>query len=100
MDDLELSALYTGYGYQVRFVEFGPVREGKAKLEEAFEALNKDMAVSMEWAYAEIRKIQKAARSGKPLVKPRWPLLILRTPKVRSSLFSSFLARLVSLRHE
>ena len=36
----------------------------------------------MEWALAEIHKIQKAARTGKPLVKPRWPVLILRTPKV------------------
>lgn len=35
----------------------------------------------MEWALAEIKKIQTAARSGSPIVKPRWPLLILRTPK-------------------
>lgn len=35
----------------------------------------------MEWAISEIHKIQKAARSGNPIVKPRWPVLILRTPK-------------------
>lgn len=35
----------------------------------------------MEWALAEIKKIQIAARSGNPIVKPRWPVLILRTPK-------------------
>jgi len=35
----------------------------------------------MDWALAEIKKIQKAARSGKPIVKPRWPVLIMRTPK-------------------
>lgn len=35
----------------------------------------------MEWALNEIHKIQKAARSGNPIVKPRWPVLILRTPK-------------------
>src|ERR1700733_1570656 len=35
----------------------------------------------MEWALAEIRNIQKAARPGHPILKPRWPILILRTPK-------------------
>lgn len=35
----------------------------------------------MEWALAEIKKIQAASRSGNPIVKPRWPVLILRTPK-------------------
>ncbi|EHK96318.1 putative phosphoketolase [Glarea lozoyensis 74030] len=33
------------------------------------------------WALDEIHKIQKAARSGKPIMKPRWPVLIMRTPK-------------------
>ena len=36
----------------------------------------------MEWALAEIKKIQTAARTGKPIIKPRWPVLIMRTPKV------------------
>lgn len=40
------------------------------------------MAASMEWAVSEIKKIQSAARSGKAIVKPRWPVLIMRTPKV------------------
>jgi xylulose-5-phosphate/fructose-6-phosphate phosphoketolase len=40
------------------------------------------MAASMRWALSEIKKIQKAARSGNPIVKPRWPVLVLRTPKV------------------
>jgi len=35
----------------------------------------------MEWALGEIKKIQHAARSGNPIVKPRWPMLVLRTPK-------------------
>jgi xylulose-5-phosphate/fructose-6-phosphate phosphoketolase len=35
----------------------------------------------MEWALSEISKIQKAARAGHPIVKPRWPIIILRTPK-------------------
>lgn len=68
MDDKELTALFTGYGYQVRFVE-------------DLENIDQDLAASMEWAIAEIHKIQKAARSGNPIVKPRWPVLIMRTPK-------------------
>ena len=64
-----MAALFAGYGYQPRFVE-------------DLEDIDADVSASMEWALAEIRKIQKAARSGKPIVKPRWPVLIMRTPKV------------------
>ena len=39
------------------------------------------MAASFDWAITEIRRIQTAARSGHPIVKPRWPVIILRTPK-------------------
>ncbi|KAI0925731.1 hypothetical protein AcW1_008089 [Taiwanofungus camphoratus] len=68
MDDKELAALFAGYGYQVRFVE-------------DLENIDQDMAASMAWAFGEIRRIQKAARGGSPIVKPRWPVLILRSPK-------------------
>jgi xylulose-5-phosphate/fructose-6-phosphate phosphoketolase len=61
----------SGYGYQVRFVE-------------DLGSIDLDFAASLEWAINEIRKIQKAARSKNPIVKPRWPVLILRTPKVCS----------------
>lgn len=83
MDDLELVALYTGYGYQVRFVEYGDLAQSHEEGEEKLVKLNASMAVSMEWALEEIRKIQKDAREGKPETKPRWPMIILRTPKVR-----------------
>lgn len=62
-------ALFTGYGYQCRIVG------------DELENIQQDMASSMEWAHDTIRKIQKAARSGKPIYKPRWPMLILRSPK-------------------
>ncbi|KAF2278006.1 D-xylulose 5-phosphate/D-fructose 6-phosphate phosphoketolase [Westerdykella ornata] len=68
MDDKELTALFTGYGYQPRFIE-------------DLEDIDADMATSLEWAVTEIRKIQSAARSGNPIMKPRWPVIILRTPK-------------------
>ena len=44
-------------------------------------AVNYNMAVSMQWALEEIQKIQRAARSGNPITKPRWPMIIMRTPK-------------------
>ncbi|KAJ6018860.1 hypothetical protein N7499_009958 [Penicillium canescens] len=68
MDNKELVALFSGYGYQVRFVE-------------DINDIDTDLYCSMVWAIKEIHKIQKAARSGKPILKPRWPMLILRTPK-------------------
>jgi xylulose-5-phosphate/fructose-6-phosphate phosphoketolase len=69
MDNKEIVALFTGYGYQTRIVE-------------DLENLDDDLAASMEWAIGEIHKIQKAARvDKKPIVKPRYPVIILRTPK-------------------
>lgn len=68
MDHKELATLFTGYGYQPRFVE-------------DLEDIDGDLGASMEWALSEIHRIQKAARSGKPIMKPQWPVLILRTPK-------------------
>ena len=68
MDDKEMVTLFTGYGYQPRLVE-------------DLNDIDADMSASMEWAVEEIHKIQKAARSGRPIMKPRWPVLIMRTPK-------------------
>jgi len=81
MDNKELVCLYTGYGYQVRFVDYGDLAQSHDEHMQKELSLNANMAASMEWAYSEIRKIQKAARSGSPIVKPRWPLIIMRTPK-------------------
>ncbi|KAJ7753092.1 phosphoketolase [Mycena maculata] len=47
---------------------------------EDVEYIDNDLAASMDWALAEIKKIQSAARSGNPIVKPRRPMLILCTP--------------------
>ncbi|KAK0450158.1 phosphoketolase [Armillaria borealis] len=68
MDDKEMTALFTGYGYQVRIVS-------------DIDNIDNDLAASMEWALAEIKNIQTAARTGNPIIKPRWPVIILRTPK-------------------
>ncbi|KAF5521402.1 putative phosphoketolase [Colletotrichum aenigma] len=68
MDDKEIVALFTGYGYQVCIVD-------------DLEDIDTDLSGALEWAVTEIKKIQKAARSGQPIVKPRWPMIALRTPK-------------------
>jgi xylulose-5-phosphate/fructose-6-phosphate phosphoketolase len=68
MDDKEMAALFTGYGYQPRIVD-------------DLEDIDADLSNSFEWALSEIKRIQSAARSGKPIMKPRWPVLIMRTPK-------------------
>ena len=43
--------------------------------------IDNDLAASFDWALKEIRNIQSAARRGEPILKPRWPVIILRTPK-------------------
>jgi len=68
MDNKEIACLFSGYGYQVCIVE-------------NIDDINNDLHSALEWALAEVRKIQKAARSGNPLVKPRWPMIAMRTPK-------------------
>jgi xylulose-5-phosphate/fructose-6-phosphate phosphoketolase len=66
----ELKALFVGYGYTPYFVE----GSDPASMHQA-------MAATMEHCVLEIRRFQKAARSsGKP-VRPRWPMIILRSPK-------------------
>ncbi|KXX78344.1 putative phosphoketolase [Madurella mycetomatis] len=68
MDDKEIVCLFSGYGYQVCIVD-------------DMDNIHDDLQNAMEWALAEIKNIQHVARSGKPMVKPRWPMLVLRTPK-------------------
>jgi len=67
MSDEELLDLFTGYGYQVVFVEGND--------------LDASIYGAMDWAYHEIRRIQQAARSGNPISKPRWPVLLMRSLK-------------------
>jgi xylulose-5-phosphate/fructose-6-phosphate phosphoketolase len=66
----ELRALFTGYGYAPRFLE----GNDPAKMHQA-------MAAALEQMLQEIRAIQDAARNAQNVERPRWPLLILRTPK-------------------
>ncbi len=68
MTDVEMTQLFEGYGWDVRFV----------KLSERVDA---DMTEAMDWAHRQIEQIQLDARAGMPVERPRWPMLVLQTPK-------------------
>ena len=68
MTDPELEQLFGGYGWAVRFVELS-------------DHIDEDMEAAMDWAYREIGKIQLDARGGMTVERPRWPMLVLKTPK-------------------
>ncbi|RPA83210.1 D-xylulose 5-phosphate/D-fructose 6-phosphate phosphoketolase [Ascobolus immersus RN42] len=76
MDNKELLSLYSGYGYAVRIVEGVGSESSDPKGD-----IDANLAASLQWALKEIRSIQNDARNGKPRAKPRWPMLILKTPK-------------------
>jgi xylulose-5-phosphate/fructose-6-phosphate phosphoketolase len=68
MSDDELRSLFTGYGYAVRIVALS-------------ERIDGDMSDAVIGSYNEIGAIQDAARAGGAVARPRWPMIILRTPK-------------------
>jgi xylulose-5-phosphate/fructose-6-phosphate phosphoketolase len=66
----ELEALFVGYGYTPYFVEGSDPK-----------SMHQAMAATLEHCVLEIRRFQEEARgSGKPF-RPRWPVVILRSPK-------------------
>ena len=72
MSDQELIHLFTGFGYEPKIVE---LRHNTLKEHEK-------MQETLEWAYKKIRAIQKKARSSKkPVMKPAWPMIVLRSMK-------------------
>jgi len=66
----ELEALFVGYGYTPYFVE------GSDPL-----TMHQAMAATLEHCVLEIRKIQEEARSTGKAFRPRWPMIVLRSPK-------------------
>src|SRR5215211_2309423 len=66
----ELRALLEGVGYSPRFVE-GSEPDGMHEL----------MAEALDGAIGEIRSAQEAARSGGEWERPRWPAIVLISPK-------------------
>jgi xylulose-5-phosphate/fructose-6-phosphate phosphoketolase len=67
----ELEFLFRGYGYEPYFVE-GSDPPG----------MHQAMAATLEHCVREIRRIQLEARKpGSDVKRPRWPMVILRSPK-------------------
>ena len=67
----ELEQLFLGYGYTPYFVEGDDPAQ-----------MHQDMAAAVDTVVAEIRAIQRKARAGgRALERPRWPMIILRSPK-------------------
>jgi xylulose-5-phosphate/fructose-6-phosphate phosphoketolase len=66
----ELEALLSGYGYRPYFVEGAEPQ-----------AMHEKMAATLDSVIAEIKTIQEQARSNQAIRRPRWPMIVLRTPK-------------------
>src|SRR5262249_17241569 len=66
----ELRSLLEGYGYAPRFVR------GAEPL-----AVHQQMAVALEEVLEEIAAIQRRARAQGGARRPRWPMIVLNTPK-------------------
>jgi xylulose-5-phosphate/fructose-6-phosphate phosphoketolase len=66
----ELGALLEGYGYAPRFVSGSEP-----------EAMHQSMAATLDEVVAEIRELQERAREQGDSTRPRWPMIVLRTPK-------------------
>jgi xylulose-5-phosphate/fructose-6-phosphate phosphoketolase len=67
----ELEFLFRGYGYEPYFVEGSDPP-----------SMHQAMAATLEHCVREIRRIQQEARKpGAEVKRPRWPVVILRSPK-------------------
>jgi len=65
MEKKNLKKLFEGYGYNVKFSKGDHINMGKV----------------MDESYREIKKIQKDSKEGKLKGNPKWPMIILETPK-------------------
>jgi xylulose-5-phosphate/fructose-6-phosphate phosphoketolase len=66
----ELRALLEGYGHAPRFVTGDDP-----------ETVHQALAAELDGALDEIAEIQRVARAGEAAERPRWPMIVLRTPK-------------------
>ena len=66
----ELQSLMVGYGYRPIFVEGGDPA-----------VMHRKMAAALDEAVGEIHANQKAARDSRQAFRPRWPMIVLRSPK-------------------
>ena len=66
----ELEALFVGYGYTPYLVEGSDPP-----------LMHQKMAATLDRAVGDIRAAQKAARDSNSPSRPRWPMIVLRSPK-------------------
>ena len=66
----ELESLLSGYGWTPYFVEGSD-----------HESMHQAMAATTEHCVTEIKKIQQQARTTGTAERPRWPMIVLRSPK-------------------
>ncbi len=66
----ELEELFKGYGYTPYFVEGSDP-----------ESMHQAMAATLDECMQRIRSIQREARESGIATRPRWPMIVLRTPK-------------------
>jgi len=66
----EVENLFRGYGWTPYFVEGSDP-----------DSMHQAMAATVEHCVSEIRKAQQEARSSGVAKRPRWPMIVMRTPK-------------------
>src|SRR5579872_5806282 len=66
----ELESLFRGYGWTPYFVEGSDI-----------DSMHQAMAATVEQCVNEIREHRKAARENGAVTRPRWPMIVLRSPK-------------------
>jgi xylulose-5-phosphate/fructose-6-phosphate phosphoketolase len=66
----ELESLLRGYGWTPYFVEGDDPA-----------LMHQEMAAALEDCVLEIRRLKEEARASKRPTRPRWPMIVLRTPK-------------------
>ncbi|CAK1357444.1 putative phosphoketolase 1 [Cercospora beticola] len=70
IDEEELTNLMKGYGWTPYFVEGSDL-----------ETMHQAMAGTLERCINEIRTYQRQARESGKVFRPRWPMIVLRSPK-------------------
>jgi xylulose-5-phosphate/fructose-6-phosphate phosphoketolase len=66
----ELDSLFQGYGYRPYFVEGSDP-----------DTMHQAMAATLDHCIAEIHQLQQHARSSGKATRPRWPMIVMRSPK-------------------
>ena len=66
----EVEQFFRGCGWEPRFVEGSEP-----------EKMHQQMAATLDWAIREIKRIQEYARTSGDASRPRWPMIVLRSPK-------------------